>query len=177
MILQQKSFLSAACRLAACVIMAEMRIGDSVDDFTLPGTDGDFSLSQHRGQTVVLYFYPKDDTPGCTIEGNEFSALLGEFRQANAVVVGVSRDSVKSHCKFRDKFNYTHHLISDTDEMLCKQFAVMKDKTMFGKPVRGISRSTFLIDANGNLAGEWRDIKDAAGHAAEVLAAAKQMQH
>ena len=152
-----------------------MKIGDAIKGFTLPGTDGEFCLSQCRGQIVVLYFYPKDDTPGCAIESNDFSNMLDDFHAANAVVVGISRDSVKSHEKFRAKFNYAHHLISDKDEVLCNRFAVIKNKTMFGKAARGIARSTFLIDQNGKLAREWRNIKDVTGHAAEVLLATKQL--
>ncbi|MGI9298273.1 MAG: peroxiredoxin, partial [Gammaproteobacteria bacterium] len=108
-------------------------------------------------------------------EGGEFSALAEEFASAGAVVIGVSRDSARSHEKFRAKFNYAHHLISDADELLCAQFGVMKNKTMFGKPARGVSRSTFLIDREGRLAREWRDIKNAAGHAAEVLDAVREV--
>lgn len=152
-----------------------MKIGDLVEDFVLPGTDGEFRLSAFRGRAVVLFFYPKDDTPGCTIEGGEFSSLLDEFKAAGTEVVGISRDSVRSHEKFRAKFDYAHHLISDKDEIACAQFGVMKKMTMFGKPARGISRSTFLIDREGRLAREWRGIKEAAGHAADVLKAAQQI--
>lgn len=153
----------------------EMKIGDLVEDFALPGTGGEFRLSEMRGRAVILFFYPKDDTPGCTIEGGEFSALADEFANTGAVVVGVSRDSVRSHEKFRAKFNYAHHLISDAEELLCARFGVMKNKTMFGKPARGVSRSTFLIDKDGRLAREWRDIKNAEGHAAEVLDAVREL--
>ena len=154
-----------------------MKIGGLVEDFLLPGTGGDFRLSDMRGRAVVLFFYPKDDTPGCTIEGGEFSALAGEFAAAGAVVFGVSRDSIRAHEKFRAKFGYAHHLISDAEELLCARFGVMKNKTMFGKPARGISRSTFLIDQNGYLVREWRDIKKVEGHAAEVLEAARELSH
>lgn len=152
-----------------------MNIGDMVEDFVLPGTGGNFSLSANRGQAVVLYFYPKDDTPGCTIEGNEFSALLPEFSAAGATVAGVSRDGVASHERFRSKFSYAHHLLSDKDETLCGLFDVIKEKIMYGRPARVISRSTFLIGRDGKLAKEWRGIKDAAGHAAEVLQAVKAL--
>lgn len=152
-----------------------MKIGELVEEFALPGTGGEFRLSAARGRVVVLFFYPKDDTPGCTVEGGEFSALADDFADAGAVVVGVSRDSLRSHEKFRAKFNYAHHLISDGDELLCARFGVMKNKTMFGKPARGVSRSTFLIDREGRLAREWRDIKNAAGHAAEVLDAVREV--
>jgi len=149
--------------------MSDLKIGEAVGDFTLPGTGGDFALSA-QGRTVVLYFYPKDDTPGCTIESGEFSKLLPEFDAAGAVVVGVSRDSISSHEDFRQKFNYAHHLLSDADEKLCNQFTVLKEKEYNGKKVFGISRSTFVIDKAGVLRGEWRDIREAGGHAAEVLA-------
>ena len=152
-----------------------MEIGGLVEDFALRGTDGEFCLSARRGRAVVLYFYPKDDTPGCTLESGEFSALLPDFAAAGAEVVGVSRDSPKSHEKFRAKFNYAHHLISDPDELLCGRFGVIVQKTMFGKPARGISRSTFLIGKDGRLAQEWRAVKNPEGHAAEVLAAARRL--
>jgi peroxiredoxin Q/BCP len=116
----------------------------------------------------VLYFYPKDMTPGCTIEGHEFTKLKGAFSKKNAVVFGVSRDSVASHEKFKAKECYTIDLLSDEDEKLCKTFGVIKDKNMYGKIVKGIERSTFVIDEQGRLASEWRGVK-AEGHAAQVL--------
>ena len=150
-----------------------MKIGDKIDDFTLPvtGEEGEFTLSaaMAAGKAVVLYFYPKDDTPGCTIESTDFSALLDDFQKANAMVLGISRDNLRSHEKFRAKFDYQHHLLADTDAMLCKRFNVLKEKTMYGKPVTGVVRSTFLVDGAGRLAFEWRDIRDVTGHAAEVL--------
>ena len=148
-----------------------INIGDTIEDFTLPvtGGAGEFTLSGAAGKNVVLYFYPKDDTPGCTIESGDFSSLLGEFERANAVVLGISRDSIRSHDKFRAKFDYQHHLLADTDAKLCEYFGVLKEKTMFGKLGIGISRSTFVIDGGGKLALEWRGIKDVTGHAAEVL--------
>ncbi|MBE8158418.1 MAG: peroxiredoxin [Betaproteobacteria bacterium] len=152
-----------------------MEIGDLVEDFALPSTDGEFRLSDCRGRAVVLYFYPKDDTPGCTLEGREFSALLPEFESAGVEIAGVSRDSVRAHEKFCAKYDYAHRLISDADELLCGRFGVIKNKTMFGKPARGIARGTFLIGKDGRLARAWRDIKDIEGHAAEVLAAAKEL--
>ena len=151
-----------------------MKIGDAVPDFCLPTTGGDFALAQARGKAVVLYFYPKDDTPGCTLEGHEFSALHDEFVGADAVVLGVSRDGVASHNRFRDKFNYRHDLLSDAGAELCNLFGVLRDKTMYGKPVKGIVRSTFLVGRDGRLAREWRDVKPE-GHAAEVLAAVREL--
>lgn len=155
-----------------------MKLGAQLEDFSLSITGGDdaaFRLSAYRGRIIVLYFYPKDDTPGCTLEGKDFSALLPSFEQAGAVVLGVSRDGIRSHEKFRDKYGYAHHLLADTDAALCKQFGVLKEKTMFGKPVTGISRSTFIIDGDGRLAGEWRGIKDVTDHAQTVLSAVQSL--
>lgn len=148
------------------IVMA--RVGQPVPDFTLAGTSGEIKLSSLRGKKVVLYFYPKDATPGCTIEGHDFSRLLPEFEAAGAEVFGISRDSVSSHEKFRTKENYSVHLLSDPDESACQQFDVMKMKNMYGKQVRGVERSTFVIDQNGKLVREWRKVS-VTGHAAEVL--------
>jgi thioredoxin-dependent peroxiredoxin len=140
-----------------------------VTDFNLPTNGGgSFKLSDHKGTIVVLYFYPKDSTPGCTTEGIDFAALHAEFIKANAIVVGVSRDSVKSHDNFCAKHGFPFTLISDVDEKLCLQFDVMKMKNMYGKQVRGVERSTFIIGADGKLAHEWRGVK-VAGHAQTVL--------
>jgi thioredoxin-dependent peroxiredoxin len=144
-----------------------------VADFTLPTNGGgQFTLSRHIGKTVVIYFYPKDNTPGCTTEGQDFAALHEEFVKLNTVVVGVSRDSVKSHDNFCAKFDFPFPLISDADEKLCTQFDVIKMKNMYGKQVRGIERSTFIIDGDGKLAQAWRGVK-VAGHAQAVLDALK----
>jgi peroxiredoxin Q/BCP len=121
-----------------------------------------------RGKKVILYFYPKDNTPGCTLEGQEFNQLYGEFKKAHAEVFGVSRDSVKSHEAFRCKFNFKFELLSDTEEELCKYFDVIKEKNMYGKKVLGIERSTFILDERGKLIAEFRKIK-APGHAQEIL--------
>ncbi len=140
-----------------------------VKNFVRPTHTGDtFKLSDHGGKTVVLYFYPKDNTPGCTTEGLDFAALFKKFTTANAVIAGVSRDSVKSHEKFCAKYEFPFVLLSDEDEALCTQFDVIKMKNMYGKQVRGIERSTFVIGADGKLAKEWRGVK-VAGHAREVL--------
>lgn len=139
-----------------------------VPDFTAPATGGDFTLSDHRGHPVVLYFYPKDNTPGCTTEGAQFRDLHDRYAKAGAVVAGISRDSIKSHENFAAKMGFPFPLISDADEKLCKQFEVIKMKNMYGKQVRGIERSTFLVDAKGRLAREWRGVK-VPGHAKEVL--------
>jgi peroxiredoxin Q/BCP len=140
-----------------------------IDDFELPATGGAaFRLSAQRGKNVVVYFYPKDDTSGCTIEGQEFTALIDDFRQANTVIVGVSRDDLKSHEKFKAKFGFPFELLADVDEKICGQFGVMKLKNLYGKQVRGIERSTFVFSHSGQLAKAWRGLK-APGHAAEVL--------
>ena len=140
-----------------------------IDDFELPSTGGTtFKLSALRGKNVVVYFYPKDDTSGCTIEGQEFTALYDDFKRADTVVVGVSRDDLKSHERFKAKFDFPFELLADTDESVCVQFGVMKLKNMYGKQVRGVERSTFVFDRNGKLAKAWRGLK-APGHAADVL--------
>jgi thioredoxin-dependent peroxiredoxin len=141
-----------------------------VPDFTAESTGGTFKLADQRGKSVVLYFYPKDNTPGCTMEGTQFRDLYKQFQKAGAVVVGVSRDSMKSHAGFKTKMGFPFELVSDPDEKLCGQFAVIKMKNMYGRKVRGIERSTFLIDPEGKLAREWRGVK-VAGHAEEVLEA------
>jgi thioredoxin-dependent peroxiredoxin len=140
-----------------------------VPDFNLPTNGGgSFKLSDQKGKTVILYFYPKDSTPGCTTEGVDFAALHDEFVKANAVVVGVSRDSVKSHDNFCAKHGFPFVLISDAEEALCAQFEVIKMKNMYGKQVRGIERSTFVIGPDRSLVHEWRGVK-VAGHAQAVL--------
>jgi peroxiredoxin Q/BCP len=146
-----------------------------VTDFELPATGNKaFRLSDFRGSVVVIYFYPKDSTPGCTTEAQQFRDLYADFVLAGCVVVGVSRDSLKSHENFKSKQELPFDLISDADELLCAQFAVIKDKKLYGKPVRGIERSTFVIDRNGMLKREWRGVK-VAEHAREVLDYAKTL--
>jgi peroxiredoxin Q/BCP len=145
-----------------------------VADFSLPSTGGTFTLSEQKGHPVVLYFYPKDNTPGCTMEGAQFRDLHRQFAKLGAVVVGVSRDSLKSHENFRAKMKFPFELIADADEKLCSQFDVVKMKNMYGKQVRGIERSTFLIGPDGTLASEWRKVK-VDGHAQEVLNAVKAL--
>ena len=145
-----------------------------VADFSAPSTGGTFKLSELRGQAVVLYFYPKDSTPGCTLEGSQFRDLYKKFEKAGVVVVGVSRDSLKSHESFKAKMRFPFELISDADEKLCGQFGVIKMKNMYGRQVRGIERSTFVIDAKGALVREWRGVK-VPGHADEVLEFVKRL--
>ena len=147
----------------------------NIDDAALESTAGPFRLSDHHGQAVVLYFYPKDNTPGCTVEGAAFRDAHGAFRKAGAVIVGVSRDSLASHARFKEKMAFPFELVSDPDEALCKRFDVIRMKKMYGKDVRGIERSTFLIGADGKVAKEWRGVK-VPGHVDEVLAAVKALR-
>ncbi|HVN34366.1 MAG TPA: peroxiredoxin [Casimicrobiaceae bacterium] len=150
-------------------------LGKKVPDFSIPATgDATFRLSDHKGHPIVLYFYPKDNTPGCTTEGMQFRELHRQFAKLGAVVAGVSRDSVKSHEGFKAKMEFPFPLLSDADEKLCALFDVIKMKNMYGKKVRGIERSTFLIGADGKLVREWRKVK-VDGHAAEVLDAVKAL--
>lgn len=144
-------------------------IDSIVSNFELPATGGTpFRLSDQKGKIVVLYFYPKDSTPGCTTEAQQFRDLFPAFTQAGCVIAGISRDSLRSHDNFKAKQDLPFELLADTEEMLCQQFSVIKDKKLYGKPVRGIERSTFVIDRTGTLRREWRGIK-ADGHAQEVL--------
>jgi peroxiredoxin Q/BCP len=146
-----------------------------VADFSCDATNGKtIKLKEQRGQNVVLYFYPKDSTPGCTQEGRDFSELHAKFRRNNTIVLGVSRDSLASHEKFKEKQGFPFELLSDPDEKLCKKFDVIHEKTLYGRKFMGVVRSTFLIDADGKLRGEWRKVK-VKGHAAEVLAAVKAL--
>ncbi|MEB0134736.1 peroxiredoxin [Actimicrobium sp. CCC2.4] len=140
-----------------------------VDDFSalVTGTQP-FKLSDHAGKTVVLFFYPKDNTPGCTAESMRFRDLYPEFEAANAIVFGISRDSLRSHEGFKAKLGMPFELISDPDEAACLQFDVMKSKSMYGKTVRGVERSTFVIDGAGELVKEWRGVK-VPGHVDDVL--------
>ena len=131
-------------------------------------------LKDLRGQNVVIYFYPKDSTPGCTTEGRDFSALHPKFRRQKTVILGVSRDSIASHEKFREKQGFAFDLIADPDEKLCKQFDVIQEKSLYGRKFMGVVRSTFLIDVNGKLRQEWRKVK-VKGHAEEVLDAVKAL--
>jgi thioredoxin-dependent peroxiredoxin len=143
-------------------------VGKKLRDFSATATGGNFRLSSHKGHPVVIYFYPKDNTPGCTTEGMQFRDLHRQFVKTGAVVVGVSRDSLKSHENFKAKMEFPFELISDADERLCAQFGVIKMKNMYGKKVRGVERSTFVVDSAGKLAREWRGVK-VPGHAQEVL--------
>lgn len=155
--------------------MALAKIGNKVTDIKLPATgEQHLKLSDFKGQNVVLYFYPKDSTPGCTLEGQGFRDNHAKFKRANTVILGVSRDSLKSHENFRAKQHFPFDLVSDAEEKLCAQFDVIKEKNLYGKKVMGIERSTFLIDSKGVLRQEWRKLK-VDGHVDEVLAAVKAL--
>ncbi|MGI9222881.1 MAG: peroxiredoxin [Woeseiaceae bacterium] len=146
-----------------------------VADFTSDATGNKkIRLKDLRGQNVVIYFYPKDSTPGCTLEGQDFRDLHTRFRRQKTIVLGVSRDSIASHEKFKAKQNFPFELLSDPDETLCRKFDVIHEKTLYGRKFMGVERSTFLIDAAGKLRREWRKVK-VKGHAAEVLEAAREL--
>jgi len=148
-------------------------LGKPVKDFSLPSTGGaTFKLSAFRGTKLVLYFYPKDSTPGCTAEGEGFRDRYPEFKKANCEVAGISRDSLKSHEAFAAKMRFPFALLSDADESACAQFGVIKMKNLYGRKVRGIERSTFVVDEQGVLAREWRGVK-VPGHVEEVLSFVK----
>lgn len=154
--------------------MAAPKVGAKVKDFKAASTaGGEFRLGDAAGKAVVLYFYPKDMTSGCSVESREFRDLHARFVRAGAIVLGVSRDSLKSHDRFRDKEALPFHLLSDPEEKLCRQFDVIREKTLYGRKYMGIERSTFLIDAQGVLRREWRKVK-VAGHAQEVLDALRE---
>ncbi len=155
--------------------MAKIVLDKPVPDFESAATGGKtIRLSDLRGRHVVLYFYPKDNTPGCTLEGQDFRDRHAAFKRAKTVILGVSRDSVKSHESFCEKQGFPFDLLSDADEKLCVLFDVIRMKNMYGKQVRGIERSTFLIDSEGVLRREWRKVK-VEGHADEVLEAVKTL--
>jgi len=139
-----------------------------IDDIAFTVGENASSLTQLRGKWTVLFFYPRDNTPGCSAEASEFRDLQGDFDALNAQIIGVSRDTERSHARFSEKFALTFPLVADTEEELCLHFDVMKEKMMYGKMARGIERSTFIIDPDGVLRHEWRKLK-AKGHAAEVL--------
>ena len=144
-------------------------LGKPVPDFSLPSTGGNsFKPLSARGKKLVLYFYPKDNTPGCTQQGSDFRDSYSAFRQAGVEVYGISRDSLRSHEGFKTKMKFPFELLSDEEETVCGQFGVMKLKNMYGRKVRGIERSTFVVDAKGVLAREWRGVK-VPGHIQEVL--------
>lgn len=150
-------------------------LNQSVPDFQLPATSGKtFQLSELFGKNVILYFYPKDATPGCTTQGMQFRDMYPEFQTLDTEIFGISRDSLKSHESFKTKFSFPFELLSDSEELACTQFGVMKMKNMYGKQVRGIERSTFVIDKTGVLVREWRGVK-VDGHVVEVLNVVKTL--
>lgn len=152
-----------------------VELNKKVADFTAETNEGTISLQDFTGKYLVLYFYPKDNTPGCTNESKDFRDHYDSFTSLNAEIVGVSRDSLKSHENFINKYDLPFELIADTEETLCNQFDVIKEKNMFGKIGRGIERSTFLINPKGVLIAEWRKVK-VAGHVEEVLQTLKESQ-
>ncbi|MCK4742670.1 MAG: peroxiredoxin [Sulfuriflexus sp.] len=155
--------------------MAKAKVGKKVTDTKVPATgEQELKFSDFKDKNIVLYFYPKDSTPGCTREGQDFRDDIAKFRRAKTIILGVSRDSVKSHENFKAKQEFPFDLLSDKEEKLCQQFDVIKEKNMYGKKVMGIERSTFLIDKKGVLRQEWRKVK-VDGHAEEVLAAVKEL--
>ena len=161
--------------MSAATPAATVTVGKAVADFSLPKTGGGaWRLRDARGAKLVLYFYPRDNTPGCTQEGREFAGLAQRFARANTAIVGISRDSIAAHEKFRDKMAFSFPLLSDTPESVCRQFDVMRDKLLYGRVSRGIERSTFLLDARGVLRHSWRKVK-VAGHALELLEAARAL--
>ena len=156
--------------------MSTVTVGKKVPNFVLPATgEQEISLKDLKGKKVVIYFYPKDSTPGCTTEGQNFRDQYNKFKRAGAIVLGVSRDSIKSHENFKAKQEFPFDLLSDKEETLCSLFDVIKEKKLYGKVSMGIERSTFLIDDKGVLKKEWRKVK-VAGHVDEVLAAVKELK-
>jgi len=154
--------------------MSKIEIGKKAPQFTLEGTGGTWSLEDGKGAAVVIYFYPKDNTSGCTQEGLDFAALHAQFKRAKAMVLGISPDSVASHEKFKKKMSFQFELLSDPDKKVCNLYEVFKEKSMYGRKYMGVERSTFLIDAKGVLQHEWRKVK-VKDHAGAVLAAVKAL--
>ena len=154
--------------------MSRISVGRTLPDFTAASTHGDISASTLEGRCTVLYFYPKDNTPGCTTEAQDFRDRYQDYLAANCQVIGISRDSLKSHLNFVEKHSLPFPLIADDNEILCNLFNVIKMKNMYGKQVRGIERSTFLVDANGVVVQEWRGSR-VPGHVDEVLQAARNI--
>jgi peroxiredoxin Q/BCP len=150
-------------------------VGKRVENFTLPASgDQNLSLSDFKGRSLIIYFYPKDNTPGCTTEGQNFRDLYKQFTAAGADILGVSRDSVKTHGNFKTKHGFPFELLSDSEESLCNQFDVIKEKKLYGRTYMGIERSTFLIDSDGVLLQEWRKVR-VPGHVQAVLDTVKSL--
>jgi peroxiredoxin Q/BCP len=152
-----------------------IKIGQTLPALRLPASGGDeIALRDLKGDKLVLYFYPKDNTPGCTLEGQEFTALYKEFRKAGAEIIGISKDSVKAHDNFCAKFGFPYRLLSDSEGKACDAFGTMVEKSMYGRKYMGIDRATFLFDEKGVLRQSWHSVK-AKGHAAEVLTAVQNL--
>jgi thioredoxin-dependent peroxiredoxin len=154
--------------------MSKIEVGKKAPSFTLNGTAGKWSLQDAAGSNVVIYFYPRDNTPGCTQEGESFSRAYAQFKKSNTVIVGISPDTVPSHEKFKTKMGFAFELLSDPDRAVCKLYDVIQEKSMYGKKYMGVERSTFLVDAKSTLREEWRKVK-VNGHAEAVLAAVKAL--
>ena len=154
----------------------KLKIHSKAPNFKLPNQEGEIVELNKLKKNVILFFYPKDSTPGCTTEGQDFRDLKAQFTRANTIIFGLSRESIKSHENFKKKEKFNFELISDPDEVICKQYDVIKEKSMYGKKYMGIERSTFLIDAKGKLVQEWRIVK-VTGHAMEVLESAKALKN
>jgi thioredoxin-dependent peroxiredoxin len=154
--------------------MSKIEIGKKAPPFTLEGTDGSWSLDGAPGSALVIYFYPRDNTSGCTQEGLDFAALHAQFKKAKTRIVGISPDSVASHEKFKNKMSFPFDLLSDPDQKVCKLYDVIQEKSMYGRKYMGVERSTFLIDGKGVLRHAWRKVK-VKDHAAAVLAAVKAL--
>ena len=173
----KKKVVTEKATVTAKKLVADwLNIGDKAPEFTAVNDNNQLvALTDFRGQSVVLYFYPKDDTPGCTKEANDFTATRDQFTAKNAVILGVSRDTVDSHCTFKEKYNINYSLLADPEEVICALYGVIKNKNMYGKPVRAIERSTFLIDKQGTIQHIWRDV-NVTEHVDEVLNAIDQMR-
>lgn len=155
--------------------MAKAAVGKKLPDFSAPSTSGgDWRPAEAVGKKVVIYFYPRDNTPGCTKEGEDFRDLAADFRKAGTVILGVSPDSLESHRKFRAKMKFPFDLLSDPDKKVCALFDVIREKSMYGRKFMGVERSTFLVDAKGVLREEWRKVK-VTGHGRAVLEAARKL--
>jgi thioredoxin-dependent peroxiredoxin len=154
--------------------MTALKLGEKAPDFTVPGTGGDIGLAGLRGRKVVLYFYPKDDTSGCTLEAQAFQAMKQDFEKAGTVIIGVSPDSLKSHEKFRSKYQLEFDLASDEAKSMLEAYGVWVEKSMYGRKYMGVERTTVLIDRDGKVARIWPKVA-VPGHAEEVLAAAKAL--
>jgi len=154
--------------------MPGLKVGDKLPDFTLPTTAAGFRSRARRDGPLVVYFYPRDNTPGCALEGADFRDLARGFRRARTTILGVSTDTLESHRRFRDKMKFPFELGSDEDHSVASLFGVWKQKNMYGRKMMGVERSTFLVDAKGVVRREWRKVR-VAGHAAEVLEAAREL--